>query len=176
MSNARQPSPIRLVPMCLALSLLLLCASELTGWFALLFFLPLALCMLPLCAERLWGFLILSVLFVAAVVLLLPFPHYAWLMYVCVLAPYVPVRHALRDMKKNTAATLLSIGIVLLWTALLMFGLCLLGVNVFAILSLPLTILVGLGVLFFLFLLDILYQVSVKRYQSRIRRFLLPRA
>ena len=96
MTQNRQTSPIRLVPMCLLLSLLLLCAAELVGWFALLLFLPLALCMLPLYAERLWGFAILSDVLIAAVVLFLPLPHYAWLAFVCVLAPYVPVRHALR--------------------------------------------------------------------------------
>ena len=35
---------------------------------------------------------------------------------------------------------------------------------------------VALGVLLFLFLLDVAYQLLLKAYQSRIRRFLLPRA
>ncbi len=162
--------------MCFLLSLLLLCAAECFGWFALLLFLPLALCMLPLYAERLWGFAILSDVLIAAVVLFLPLPHYAWLAFVCVLAPYVPVRHALRNLKKPYAVTLFSIGIVLAWTAAVLLGLHFLGIGMLSLLPLPLTILAGLGLLFFLFLLDAAYQLCLKWYEKRLRRFLLPRA
>lgn len=162
--------------MCALLGLLLLCAAELTDWFALLFFLPIALCMLPLCEERLYGFAIVCDVLIAAIVLFLPVPHYAWLAFVCVLAPYVPLRHALRNLKNPRRATLLPVGITVLWTALVVFGLHFLDVQLVLMLPPLLTVLVSLGVLFFLFVLDIAYQLLLKAYRKRIRRFLLPRA
>ena len=161
--------------MCALLALLLLCAAEATGWFALLFFLPIALCMLPLCEERLYVHLVLCDLLIAAVVLALPVPHYAWLAFICVLAPYVPLRHALRGMKKAWLGTLLPIGIVLLWTGLVLFGLSFLDVRLYALYPPLITALIGLGVLLFLFLLDVLYQLALKWYRNRLRCFLLPR-
>jgi len=176
MTYERTPSPKRLVPMCAVLSLLLLCAAEASGCFALLFLFPTALCTLPLCEERLWVHLVLCDLLIAVFVLLLPFPHYYWLAYVCVLAPYVPVRHALRDLKKQTHATLTAVGIVLLWSAVVLFLLSLLGVNALTLFSPWITAFSGLGTLLFLFLLDAVYQLTVPWYRNRIRRFLLPRA
>ncbi|MBQ6332929.1 MAG: hypothetical protein IJI34_09245 [Clostridia bacterium] len=176
MTFAREPSPKRLVPMCALLALLLLCAAEATGLFGLLFLFPLALCMLPLCEERLWGYLLLCDAAVAAFVLAMPFPHFYWLAYVCVLAPFVPLRHAFRNLKKQTHATLLAVGIVLLWTALVLFGLSLLGVNALTLFSPLVTALIGLGLLLFVFLLDAFYQLFLKWYRARLRRFLLPRA
>ena len=82
----------------------------------------------------------------------------------------------LRDLKKQMHATLLSVGIVLLWTALVLFGLGMLGVNMLTVFSPLLLTLIALGLLLFLFLLDVLYQLSVKWYRKRLRRFLLPRA
>lgn len=176
MRNERQPSPVRLVPMCGFLGLLLLCAAERTGCFALLFFLPLALCMLPLCEERLYGYAIVCDVLIAAIVLFLPVPHYAWLAFVCVLAPYIPLRHAMRDLKDKRLATLLPVGIAVVWTALVVFGLHFLGVELAAVFSPLITALIGLGLLLFLFLLDAAYQLSLKAYRKRVRRFLLPRA
>ena len=176
MRNDRQPSPVRLVPMCALLALLLLCAAEVSGWFAPLFFIPIALCMLPLCEERLYGYAILCDVLIAAFVLFLPVPHYAWLAFVCVRAPFAPLRHAFRNLKDLRRATLLPIGIVLVWTALVAFGLFLIGVNVLAVFPPLIPALIGLGVLFFLFLLDIAYQLFVKTYRTRFRPFLLPRA
>lgn len=162
--------------MCVLLTLLLLCVAETTGWFALLFFLPIALCMLPLIAERLYGYAILCDLLIAVFVLFLPVPHYAWLAFVCVLAPYVPLRHAFRDLKDPRRATLVPIAIVVLWTAIVLFVLILFGVNLLILLPPSVTVLAALGVLFFLFLLDAAYQLFLKFYRNRLRRFLLPRA
>lgn len=176
MRNERQPSPVRLVPMCGLLGLLLLCAAELTGYYALLFFLPLALTMLPLCEEHLYGYVIFCDVLIAAIVLFLPVPHYAWLAFVCVLAPYVPLRHAMRDLKNPHSATLLPVGITIFWTALVVFGLHFLGIELITLFPPPITALIGLGLLLFLFLLDAAYQLALKTYRKRIRRFLLPRA
>lgn len=162
--------------MCAFLTLLLLCAAEASGWFALLFFLPIALCMLPLSEERLFTHLILCDLLIAAVVLALPVPHYAWLAFVCVLAPYVPLRHALGGLKKAFLRPLLSIGIVLVWTGLILYGLTFLNVHLWTMFPPLYTALIGLGVLLFLFLLDVLYQLTLKWYRARLRYFLLPRA
>ena len=161
--------------MCAFLTLLLLCAAEATGWFALFFFLPIALCMLPLAEERLYAHLILCDLLIAAAVLALPVPHYAWIAFLCILAPYGPVRHALRGMKSARVSTLLSIVIVLLWTALVVCGLTFLDVHLLTVFSVPVTAAVGLGILLFLFLLDVLYQLALKWYRDRLRNFLLPR-
>lgn len=162
--------------MCALLALLLLCAAEVTGWFALLFSLPLALCMLPLCEERLTVFAILCDVLIAAIVLALPVPHFAWLAFVCVLAPYIPLRHAMRNMNNPHLSVLLPIGLVLLWTVLVFFGLYWIGVNLFIMFPPLITALIALGVLFFLFILDIAYQLFLKVYRNRLRRFLLPRA
>ncbi len=167
---------MRLVPMCGLLGLLLLCAAELTGFFALLFFLPIALIMLPLCEERLYGYAVFCDVLIAAIMLFLPVPHYAWLAFVCMLAPYVPLRHAMRDLRNKRLATLLPVGITVLWTALVVFGLRFLSVDLVAMFSPLITVLVVLGVLLFLFLLDAAYQLALKAYRKRIRRFLLPRA
>ena len=172
----RQPSPLRLVPLCAAISLLLLWAAELTGFFVPLFFLPIALSMLPLCAERLWGWAILCDVLIASFVLALPVPHYAWLAFVCVLAPYVPLRHALRRIADQRRATILAVGITLLWTALVIFALSLLGVGILTAVSPYLAVMIGLGVLLFLFLLDAAYHFCLNRLQKPLRRFLLPRA
>ena len=176
MANERQLIPLRLVPMCALLGLLLLCAAELSGWFALLFFLPIALCMLPLCEEHLGGYAVFCDVLIAAIVLFLPVPHYAWLAFVCVLAPYVPLRHAFRELKDPRRATLLSILIVVLWTALVLVGLHFLGVELITLLSPLITALIALGLVFFLFLLDAAYHLYLKAYQNRVRRFLLPHA
>ena len=162
--------------MCALLALLLLCAAEVSGWFAPLFFIPIALCMLPLCEERLYGYAILCDVLIAAFVLFLPVPHYAWLAFVCVLAPYIPLRHALRDSKTVRRATLFPIGITVLWTALVLTALHFCGVELITLFPPLITALIALGILFFLFLLDIAYQLFLKAYISRIRRFLLPRA
>ncbi len=162
--------------MCALLAFLLLCGAESSGWFALLFFLPLALCMLPLCEERLYVHLVLCDLLIAAIVLVLPVPHYAWLAFVCILAPYVPVRHALRNLKKTALSTVLAIGITLLWTALIVFGLTFLDVYLLTMFPPLITALFGIGVLLFLFILDVLYQLLLRLYRNRLRRFLLPRA
>ena len=113
---------------------------------------------------------------IAAIVLFLPVPHYAWLAFICVLAPYVPLRHAMRDLRNKRFATLLPVGITVLWTALVVFGLHFLGVELVTMFSPLITAMIGLGVLLFLFLLDAAYQLSLKAYRKRIRRFLLPRA
>jgi hypothetical protein len=113
---------------------------------------------------------------IAAIVLALPVPHYAWLAFVCILAPYVPLRHAFRGLKNPRLATLVPISIVLLWTALVTVGLYFLDVHLLTVLPPLVTALFALGVLFFLFLLDIAYQLFSKAYQKRLRRFLLPRA
>lgn len=162
--------------MCALLTFLLLCAAEATGVFALLFFLPIAFCMLPLCEERLYGALVLCDLLIAAAVLALPVPHYAWLAFICILGPFVPVRHALCGMKNHRLSTLLPILIVAVWTALAVFGLRFLNVDLLTVFSLPITVLIGLGILLFLFLLDILYQLLLRWYRNGLRRFLLPRA
>ena len=162
--------------MCVLLCLLLLCAAELTGLWALLFFLLIALCMLPLCEERLWGYAIVCDLLIAVIVLFLPVPHFVWLAFVCVLAPYVPLRHALRNRKNAYLATLLPLGITVLWTALVLFVLYLIGIELFTLFPPLVTTLIALGLVFFLFLLDAAYQIMLRAYQKGIRRFLLPRA
>ncbi len=176
MANERQLIPLRLVPMCALLGLLLLCAAELSGWFALLFFLPIALCMLPLCEEHLGGYAVFCDVLIAAIVLFLPVPHYAWLAFVCVLAPYMPLRHAFRELKDPRRATILSVLIVVLWTAVVLVGLHFLGVELITLFSPLITALIALGLVFFLFLLDAAYHLYLKAYQNRVRRFLLPRA
>lgn len=162
--------------MCACLCLLLLCAAEITGFWALLFLLPIALCMLPLCEERLWVHAIISDILIAAIVLFLPVPHYVWLAFVCVLAPYVPLRHALRNLKDPRRGVLFPIGLTVLWTALVLFGLHLIGIGLLTMFPPLVTALIALGFLFFLFLLDVAYQLSLRAYRKRIRRFLLPRA
>jgi hypothetical protein len=174
--NETRISPTRLVPMTVLLLLLLLWAAESVGWFALLFLLPIALLAVPLCEEGLYLWLIFVDLAVAAIVLLLPAPHYAWLAFVCVLAPYVPVRHALRGMKRSYHATLLCVGIVTVFTVLVLFGLFLLGVHPYTDWNLPEIAFAILGFFLFLFLLDAGYHLYLKFYRKRLKRFLLPRA
>ena len=66
----------------------------------------------PLAEERLYPHLIAADVLVAAVVLFLPVPHYAWLAFVCVLAPFVPIRHALRMLRRPYMQTLIAVGIL----------------------------------------------------------------
>ena len=173
--NERQISPSRLVPMTALLLLLLLWAAESIGWFALLLLLPIALLAVPLAEEGLYLPLILSDVAVAAIVLFLPVPHYVWAAFVCVLAPYVPIRHALRVLKHSYSATLLAAGIVSAFTALVLFGLALLGVKPYLQWNLPQYAFAVLGFLLFLFLLDAAYQLYLRFYRKHLRRFLLPR-
>ena len=79
-------------------------------------------------------------------------------------------------MKKAFLSPLLSVGITLLWTALVLFGLSYVDVRLLTVYPPLITALIGLGALLFLFVLDILYQLLLKLYRSRLRRFLLPRA
>lgn len=174
--NETQISPVRLVPMTALLLLLLVWAAESVGWFALLFLLPIALLAVPLAEEGFYLRLILIDVAIAAIVLFLPVPHYVWAAFCCVLAPYVPIRHALRLMRRSYHATLLSVGIVTVFSALVLFGLALLGVKPYTEWSLPQCLFAGLGFFLFLFLLDAGYQLYLKFYRKHLRRFLLPRA
>lgn len=174
--NETKISPIKLVPMTGLLLLLLLWAAESVGWFALLFFLPLALLAVPLAEERLYPHLIAADVLVAAVVLFLPVPHYAWLAFVCVLAPFVPIRHALRMLRRPYIQTLIAVGIVTAFSALVLTGLYLLGVHPYTEWSLPACAYTVLGYFLFLFLLDACYQLFSRFYRRHLRRFLLPRA
>lgn len=162
--------------MVAVLSLLLVWAAESTGWFALLFLLPIALCVLPLAEEKLWGWLILIEILTAAFVLILPVPHLVWVLYVCALAPYVPVRHALSRMKQPRNATLLTVGIIAVWTAGVLAALHFVGVFPPAFLNIMRSVFIILGFLMFLFLLDVAYHLYLKFYRKRLRRFLLTRA
>lgn len=176
MKSETRQSPTRLVPMIGALLLLLLWAAESAGWFALLFLLPIALVTLPLAEERLYGWLVVLLLLVAAIVLALPVSHVVWTAYVCVLAPFVPVRHALRNLKQPRSATLLTAVVVTVWTGCVLFGLYLIGVFPPVWLTLIRGIFLSLAFFAFLFLLDAAYQLYLIFYRSRLRRFLLPRA
>ena len=176
MTNERTVSPKKLVPMCASLCLLLLCAAEAAGYWALLYFLPIALCMLPLYEERLWVYGIVCDILIAAIVLFLPVPHYAWLAFVCMLAPYVPLRHAMRNLKDPRRATLLPVAVNVLWIAIVLTGLHFIGIGLFMMFPPLITVLIALGLVFFLFLLDVAYQLTLRAYRKRIRRFLLPRA
>ena len=176
MRNGFQPSPKRLIPAIAALTLLLLWAAESTGLFALLFLLPLALVGLPLAEERLLGWLIAIDVLAAAIVLFLPVPHYVWLAFVCALAPFVPLRRALSGLKRSFVASLLCVGVIVTFFALVLVLLAQIGVRPLAVLSPVGSVFVILGALFFLFILDALYQLSVKFYRARVRRSLLPRA
>jgi hypothetical protein len=49
-------------------------------------------------------------------------------------------------------------------------------VNALTLFSPLITALIGLGLLLFVFLLDAFYQLFLKWYRARLRRFLLPRA
>lgn len=176
MRNETRISPVRLVPMTGLLLLLLVWAAESVGWFALLFLLPIALLAVPLAEEKLYVWLVAVDLAVAAVVLFLPVPHYVWFAFLCVLAPYVPVRHALRNLRHSYAATLLAVGIVTAFSAALLVWMYVLGVHPYTEWTLPQCAFAVLGFFLFLFLLDAAYQLYLKFYRSRLRRFLLPRA
>ena len=169
-------SPIRLVPMVAVLLPTLLWAAESTGWFALLFLLPIALCVLPLAEEKLFGWLIAIDLLTSAFVLFLPVSHLVWVLFVCVLAPYVPVRHALSRMKQPRHATLLTVGIIAVWTAGVLAVLYWIGVFPPVWLNGIRSVFLTLGFFVFLFLLDAAYQLYLKFYRTHLRRFLLPRA
>ena len=167
---------MRLVPMTALLLLLLVWAAESVGWFALLFLLPIALLAVPMAEEGLTVPLIVIDVLVAAIVLFLPVRHYVWAAFLSVLAPYVPIRHALRVLKHSYAATLLSVGSSAVLTALLLFGLALLEVRPYADWNLVQKVFAVLGFFLFLFLLDAAYQLFLKFYRKHLRRFLLPRA
>lgn len=169
-------SPVRLVPMTALLLLLLLWAAESVGWFALLLLLPIALLAVPLAEEKLYAWLIFIDVLVAATVLFLPVRHYVWTAFVAVLAPYVPVRHALRGMRRSWHATLLTVGVVTALTAAVLTGLWFLNVRPYTEWTLPAIAFSALGYFLFLFLLDAGYQLYLKCYRKRLRRFLLPRA
>lgn len=162
--------------MVAVLSPLLVWAAESTGWFALLFLLPIALCVLPLAEEKLFGWLIPIEILSAAFVLILPVRHLVWVLYVCALAPYVPVRHALSRMKQPRDATLLTVGIITVWTAGVLALLYVVGVFPPVWLNAVRSVFLVLGFLMFLFLLDAAYYLCLKFYRKRLRRFLLPRA
>ena len=95
--------------MTLLLTLLLLWGMEaLGGWGVAL--LPLLLP--PLCIptwEKRYGALLLSVLVPAAVLLVLPFPHYAWFGFVAVLSWYAPARTALLKLRAVWARTVIAL-------------------------------------------------------------------
>ena len=175
MRNEFQQSPKRLIPAIAVLTLLLLWAAESVGFYALLFLFPLALLGVPLAEEHLSGWLIAIDLFAAAIVLFLPVPHYVWLAFVCVLAPFVPVRRAFCRLKHAWLASLLCVGVIAAFCALVLVLLAQIGVRPLAALSPIQTVFFALGGLFFLFLLDAAYHLFLKFYRNRLRRFLLPR-
>ena len=176
MRNGLQQSPKRLIPAIAALTLLLLWAAESVGLFALLFLFPLALVGVPLSEERLLGWLIAIDVSAAVIVLFLPVPHYVWLAFVCMLAPFVPLRRAFSGLKRSSVASLLCVGVIAAFSALVLVLLTQIGVRPLSAFSPIVTVFFALGGLFFLFLLDAAFQLSVRLYRNRLRRFLLPRA
>ena len=95
--------------MALLLTLLLLWGMEaLGGWGVALLPLTLpALCVLTW--ERRYGALLLCVLVPAAVILALPFLHYAWFGFMTVVSWYAPVRTALLKLRAVWAQTVIAL-------------------------------------------------------------------
>lgn len=156
-------------------SLLLLLSAELLGWYgvALWFLLPLAA--LPLYTERHWGIYALSAVLVAAIVFLLPLPHYVWFGYVCAFAPLPPLRMlADRYLRKGWLGSLF---VFLLLNLSLGLGLLLLyvfsGAIPFSLLSPMHTVGVALLAELVLLFADIFFVLFRSFYQKKLHRKLL---
>ena len=151
--------------------LLLWAAAALGGWGVPL----LALVLFPLCvltAERRWIALALAVLLPAALLLFLPFSHYAWFGFVAVVGWYAPVRCRLMRVRAGWQGSLIAFGLcnaglTLGWAVLQLFGANLLaGVDPFWIVVV--LFLTEIGCL----LLDVFYQLFMRLW-ARTKRFLL---
>ena len=123
-------------------------------------------------AEALGGFGV-SILLPAALILLLPFSHYAWFGFVTVVSWYAPVRTALLRLKSMRAQSLWALLLCNVGAGIGFAILFLLGANPLSALDpfwLALLI-TGIELLFLLF--EVVFWLFRKLYQARLRRFLL---
>ena len=170
----RKHNGIGLSLMVGALSLLLLWAAECTGWFALLFLLPLSVLNDPLVREKRWVGLCVATLLTALFVFFLPVRHYVWLLYLSVLAPFAPLRtffaqHIKSRVGASAACVLACFASLLL--AVLLLRLCtgayaLYGVGFFG------HVLAILGAAFLFFAEDVAYHLFARLYERRLRKAL----
>ena len=172
MEVKRQNLHIGLDAMATLLTLLLLWAAEaLGGWGVPL----LALVLFPLCvltAERRWIALALAVLLPAALLLFLPFSHYAWFGFVAVVGWYAPVRCRLMRVRAGWQGSLIAFGLCNAGLALGFGALLLLGANPLAGTD-PLRIVaMAFGIEIGCLLLDVFYQLFMRLW-ARTTRFLL---
>lgn len=155
------------------LTLLLLWACEsLGGWGALL--LPLVLLPLcVLCAERQPVAYSLAVLLPGALILLLPFVHYAWFGFAFVLSWFAPARRMLDKTCSVVKGGLLSLALCNAGLVLGLAALRLLGARLFEGLDPLAVVLILFGAEIECLLLDVAFHLFSRLWTRRLRRFLM---
>lgn len=173
MARSGRKTYIGLAVFSTLLNLILLWSAEaLGGWGVLL----LPLCLLPteiLCLEQRYGAYLLSIVVPASMILLLPFPHYAWFGFVTVVGWYPLIRTALFELKSTVLQSLLALLFCCIGTAVGCLGLLLIGANPVRELDPFWLTLLLTGMLIGFALLDAVCQLFRKLYLDRLRRFLL---
>lgn len=159
--------------MMLLMSLLLLWAAESLGSLGVLLVPFMIFPSAVLTLERRIPALVLNYFLPAALILLLPFPHYAWFGFVFAAGWYAPLRELVSRIRAAWVGTILAI---LLSNAGIAAGFFLLSlVGSYPLSSLDpfwMTLLI-LGIELMIVLFDILYQLFCSLYLNTLRRFLL---
>lgn len=155
------------------LTLLLLWACEsLGGWGALL--LPIVLLPLSiLCAERQPVAYALAVLLPGALILLLPFMHYAWFGFAFVLSWYAPVRRMLEKTCSVVKGGLLALALCNAGLVLGLAALRLLGAHPLMDLDPLAVVLILFGAEIECLLLDVAFHLFTRLWTRRLRRALM---
>ena len=158
--------------MALLLTLLLLWGMEaLGGWGVALLPLTLpALCVLTW--ERRYGALLLCVLVPSAVILALPFLHYAWFGFVTVVSWYAPVRTALLKLRTVWAQTVIALLLCNVGLAAGFVLLHLLGAHPLGGLDPAELSVLFLGIELLCVALDLAFTLLRRAYPRHIRRWL----
>ena len=152
--------------------ILLWSAEALGGWGVLL--LPLLVLPLGMLVwEQRYGMYVLTVLLTAALILALPFLHYAWFGFVTVLSWYAPVRSLLSRIKTPRVGSLLALLFCSLGFAAGMLLLHLIGAHPLAGLDPFWLALLFTGVLIGFALLDACYLLFHRFYTRKLRKFLM---
>lgn len=159
--------------MMILMSTLLLCISETVAGFGLLLlpFLVIPSCLL--CFEKRIPALLINYLLPSCIVLMLPFPHYAWLAFTAVIGWYAPIRALVSRLRNELLGNILSFLMGNVGIAIALILLSLIEVFPFSGLDPFWLVLLIIGVELDLLLLDLIYQFFSMFYPNTLKALLL---
>ena len=159
--------------MLILLTLLLLWSAEAAGPLGVLFLPVLIIPSSVLTIEKRIPALLLNYLIPSIMILLLPFPHFAWFGFVFAAGWYAPVRELLSRIRTVWISNVLALLAVNIGVAAGFFFLSRIGINPFSSLDPFWIVLLILGIELEAVLFDIVYQLFCNLYLNTLRSLIL---